>query len=105
MRKLLKWWRTWWARPVVMERVMEMSEEDLAQAFASAASTPLWKAVMQVIDQKIVQASNDALDGHAPEAQLRTASGSGMALLDLKQELIERQQLARRQVGEKEQKG
>ncbi len=97
MKRFKQWWRRLLTVRVVMERAQEIPEEELLAQFAGAPSQGLWKAMMQVLDKKIVACSDAAFDEQATDAELRVASGGGKALLELKADLLDYVQRGRQQ--------
>lgn len=82
--------------------VAGISEEELTARFLSAPGSPLYLAVLAVIDEQTLNAVNDCLEETTPDTVLRHRTGGAAALTALKAELEERCQRAREMAEEKE---
>ena len=68
-----------------MKAVVELTEIELGERLLAAPGSPLYAAIVAVIDLDIIQLVSDALDPKLPEAELRFLLGGVGALNQLKE--------------------
>lgn len=81
-------------RPQIVA-VKTISEERLQEVFNAAPDNPLFNATLLVIDEKIIEVNNRALELKQPDAETKFHLGGVAALLELKEDLQERERAAR----------
>jgi hypothetical protein len=105
MKKLLKRWvllaRLLWPRRQRIAAVTAISDVELQARFRAAPGSPLWEATLAVIEQKIIAGMDDAVDERLDDRTARWRLGRIDGLIELREELRERERLAKEEREEK----
>lgn len=86
----------------VLRPVQEITEERLQEMFGAAPDAPLWRATLAVIDDKIPELANRAIDPKLSDAETKFHLGGAAALIELKDDLLDREARARQMAQEQE---
>jgi hypothetical protein len=70
-----------------MERRPRMSEQELAACFRAAPEHPMWRGVLEVLDEQIIAASGMATDPKLPDGERAYLCGGVQFLVEAKAEL------------------
>lgn len=92
------------AKPQIVA-VKTISEERLQEIFNAAPDNPLFNATLLMVDEEIIDVTNRAIDPKQPDAETKFHLGGVAALIELKEDLLERERQARQyQAEQQEQK-
>ena len=76
--------------------IATMPEVERTAAFLTAPNNPLWRATLAVLDEKLLEISDRAVDEKLPDAEMRFHLGGQAALMELRVELERCETNARR---------
>lgn len=79
-----------------------ITENELLERLSQAAGSPVYLAILVVVDEKILDWNNQALEENVTHEQLRRRLGGVAALNELKEELEDKISEARERQKEKE---
>lgn len=90
--KIMNWFTNLFSRRrvVLMGRENERPEAELSQCFLGASDLPVFQAVMEVLDNRIVDLGNDLLDPGLTTRRLDRAAAAQGALVDFKATLLDK---------------
>ena len=94
---MMKWWSRWRRTGrIEWKRSEAMTEQQLAECFDGNENAKLWKGVQEVLDSKILELTEDALDVQLPERITERTLGGVSALTSVKAEMQQRMQEMRK---------
>jgi hypothetical protein len=85
----------WRPRQPRLAAVQTITERELQARFLAAPGSPLWEATLTLIEQRIVTEVDQAVDPALDERAVRWKLGGLDALINLRDELREREREAR----------
>lgn len=94
MNRLWRWWR---GRRFVVRGAQTISARELQGMFQEAPHSKLWQGVLVVLEEQVAARNDRALNARVSDAETKYVLGGVDALLELREELLAREEAAKRE--------